>query len=76
MIRLYVLAAALLASPALAQQPMPQQMAPPTPSQVALQIDTVVNGWAQQIENLQRQNVELEKQVQELKAKYEAPKKE
>lgn len=57
MIRIALLLA-LLATPALAQQQ--------TPSQVAIQVVTVVNGWAQMIEALQAENAKLKARVQEL----------
>ena len=56
----------LLPSAALAQQQ------PATPSQMALQIDNVINQWAQTIEAQQKQIAELQKENAELKAK--APK--
>jgi cell division protein FtsL len=58
------LAATLIASPALAQQA--QQ---PTPSQTALQIDNVINGWAQQIEGQTTVIQQLQAQVKDLTAK-------
>jgi hypothetical protein len=53
---------------AMAQQP--QQ----SPTATALQIDTIVNQWAQILEAQQHQIQELQKQVDDLKAKYEPPK--
>lgn len=50
---------ALLATPALAQQP--------TPSQVAIQLVTVINNWAQVIEALQAENAKLKAEIEELK---------
>ncbi len=47
-----------------------------TPSQVAIQIDNVVNGMAQSIENDQRIIADLQKQIADLKAKYEPAKSE
>lgn len=58
---------ALLATPASAQIV--------TPSQTAIQIDTVINQWAQVIEAQQKQIEELKKDNTELKAKLEAEKK-
>ena len=46
-----------------------------TPSQIALQIDNIINQWAQTIEAQQRQITDLEKQITDLKAKSEAEKK-
>jgi hypothetical protein len=40
----------------------------PTPAQTALQIDNVINQWAQMIEALQRENAELRKQIEDAKA--------
>jgi hypothetical protein len=40
----------------------------PTPSQTAIQIDNVINQWAQMIETLQRENADLKKQVEDAKA--------
>lgn len=45
-----------------------------SPSQTAIQIDNVINQWAQTLEALQKQNADLQKEVADLKAKYE-PKK-
>lgn len=42
-----------------------------TPSQTAIQIDNVVNLWAQQIEAQQKMIADLQKEIAELKAKYE-----
>jgi hypothetical protein len=44
-----------------------QQMPPATPTQTALQIDNVVNAWAQQIEADQRTIAALQAQIAELK---------
>lgn len=60
MARLIAILLLALTSPALAQQP--------TPAQTALQIDNVINQWAQTIEALQRENAELKKQIEEAKA--------
>jgi cell division protein FtsL len=60
---LYIAAFAALAVPALAQQPQV------SPSQVALQIDNVINQWAQTIEAQQREIVMLQKELADLKAK-------
>jgi hypothetical protein len=43
----------------------------PTPSQVALQIDGIVNSWAQTIEAQQKQIADLQKENADLKAKLE-----
>ena len=40
----------------------------PTPAQTALQIDNVINQWAQTIEALQRENADLKKQIEDAKA--------
>lgn len=40
----------------------------PTPSQTAIQIDNVINQWAQTIEALQRENADLKKQIEDAKA--------
>jgi hypothetical protein len=40
----------------------------PTPAQTALQIDNVINQWAQMIETLQRENADLKKQLEDAKA--------
>ena len=48
----------------------------PTPTQTALQIDNVINQWAQTLEALQKQNADLQREIADLKAKYEPPKKE
>jgi CHASE1-domain containing sensor protein len=68
---IFVLLLSLTAA-AFAQQP--QQ----TPSQIALQIDNIINGWAQAIEALQKQNADLQAQLtavtkerDDLKAKLE-----
>jgi hypothetical protein len=45
-----------------------QQMPPATPTQTALQIDNVVNAWAQQLENDQRIIAALQKENADLKA--------
>jgi cell division protein FtsB len=39
-----------------------------TPSQTAIQIDNVINQWAQQLEALQRENADLKKQIEDAKA--------
>ena len=59
---------AALTSPAMAQQPQI------TPSQMAIQVDNVVNGMATSIEVLQKQLVGAQAQVKQLQDKYE-PKK-
>ena len=47
-----------------------------SPSQVALQIDNVINTWAVQLEANAHTIADLQKQIADLKAKYEpAPKK-
>jgi cell division protein FtsB len=45
------------------------------PSQVAIQIDSVINQWAQALEAQQKQIEELKKENADLKAKLEAEKK-
>jgi cell division protein FtsL len=60
MMRLMAFVFFLMASPALAQQQ-------PTPAQTALQIDNVINQWAQTIEAQQKQIADLQKQLEELK---------
>jgi hypothetical protein len=40
-----------------------------TPSQMALQVDGIINQWAQQLEALQQQNAALQRQVSDLTAK-------
>jgi hypothetical protein len=60
MIRLFAVVLCLMAVPAFAQQP--------TPSQTAIQIDNVINQWAQTIEALQRENADLKKQIEDTKA--------
>jgi hypothetical protein len=40
----------------------------PTPSQTAIQIDNVINQWAQTIEAQQKQIADLQKQLEEAKA--------
>jgi hypothetical protein len=67
---IYGLAFAMLTSVVFAQQPGPQL----TPSQVALQIDGVINAWAQQIEALQVANQSAQARIKALEDKYE-PKK-
>jgi len=67
LIRAMILLFALTAS-ASAQQPN-------SPSQVALQIDNVINAWAAQLEANARTIADLQKQLADLKAKYESPKK-
>jgi len=42
-----------------------------SPSQVALQIDNVINAWAAQLEVNARTIADLQKQITDLKAKYE-----
>jgi len=42
-----------------------------SPAQVALQIDGVVNAWAVQLEANARTIADLQKEVADLKAKYE-----
>ena len=64
MIRLIFVISMLLPSVAFAQQQ-------PSPSQTAIQIDNVVNQWAQQLDNDQRAIAALQKQIDDLKAKYE-----
>jgi len=58
----------LLATPAFAE---PTQ----TPSQIAIQIDNVINGWAQELERREKTIFELQKEIADLKAKYEPEKK-
>lgn len=58
--RLIAFALCLVTLPAYAQQP--------TPSQTAIQIDNVINQWAQTIEALQRENADLKKQIEDAKA--------
>jgi hypothetical protein len=60
MMRLIAFVLCLMAVPAHAQQP--------TPSQTAIQIDNVINQWAQTIEALQRENADLKKQIEDAKA--------
>ncbi len=43
----------------------------PTPSQTAIQIDNVINQWAQTIERQQKQLADLQKQLEEAKAAKE-----
>lgn len=43
----------------------------PAPSQMALQIDNIINSWAQRLELLQQQNTQLRARVKELEDKYE-----
>jgi predicted RNase H-like nuclease (RuvC/YqgF family) len=57
---LFIVLSLLVAGPARAQQP--------TPAQTALQIDNVINQWAQTIEALQRENADLKRQIEEAKA--------
>jgi hypothetical protein len=61
MIRLFGIIALAAAWPAFAQQQ-------PTTAQTAIQIDNVVNQWAQQLEALQRENADLKKQIEDAKA--------
>jgi uncharacterized lipoprotein YajG len=68
---IFVLAFSLFATVAMAQQ-----MPPATPTQTALQIDNVVNTWAQQLEADQRTIAALQKQIEDLKANYEKKDKE
>jgi len=42
-----------------------------TPTQLALQIDGIINQWAQAIESQQQQIAALQKQIADMKAKYE-----
>jgi hypothetical protein len=42
-----------------------------SPSQTAIQIDTIINQWAQVIEAQQKQISEQQKEIADLKAKYE-----
>ena len=58
-----VVAIAIFSTSAIAQQP--------TPSQTAIQIDNVINGWAQTIEAQQAQIAKLQARVKELEDKYE-----
>ena len=63
----YLIALSLLFAPicsAYAQQP--------TPAQTALQIDNVINQWAQTIEAQQVLIAKLQARVKELEDKYEA----
>jgi hypothetical protein len=46
----------------------PARAQQPTPAQTALQIDNVINQWAQTIEALQRENADLKKQIEDAKA--------
>jgi hypothetical protein len=63
-----VLAAAIATLPiATAVAQTPQQ----SPSQVAIQIDNIINQWAQALENDQRTIATLQKENSDLKAKYE-----
>lgn len=60
MIRSIVFVLCLVAMPAHAQQP--------TPSQTAIQIDNVINQWAQRLEAQEKRIADLEKQLEEAKA--------
>lgn len=60
------------AVPVLAQQRSQPQL---TPSQIAIQITQVVNGWAQTIETLQQQNQQLHEENAKLKSENEELKK-
>lgn len=53
---------ALLTAPAYAQQQLP-------PSSVALQINSIVGQWAQELEALRQQNAQLQAKIKELEAK-------
>jgi len=44
-----------------------------TPSQIAIQLDGVINSWAQTIESQNKVIADLQKEVADLKAKYEPP---
>jgi len=59
-LRIAWLGLAFAATPALAQQS--------TPSQTAIQIDNVINGWAQTIEAQQKMIADLQKEIADLKA--------
>lgn len=63
--RLVVAITLFLPTAALAQQ---QQQQPPT-SETAIQIDNIINGWAQLIEAQKKIIAELQKENAELKAK-------
>ena len=63
-IKIWILANMLVVAlmiPARAQQQ-------PSPSQTAIQIDNVINQWAQTIEAQQRTIADLQKQLEEVKA--------
>jgi hypothetical protein len=62
MARLIAVVLCVLSTAALAQN---------TPSQTAIQIDNVINAWAQQIEAQQKQIADLQKQLEEAKAAQE-----
>ena len=62
------IACLLVCAPAYAQQK------PTPPSEVAIQIDTVVNQWAQQITADQQTIAALQAEIANLKAKYEPQK--
>ena len=66
MIRLIAFVLCLLVSPALAQQQL-------TPAQTALQIDNVINQWAQTIENQAQALKAAQERIDALKAKCGKP---
>lgn len=59
----------LLALTVAASAQQPQQ----TPAQVALTINGVIGQWAQALEAQQKQIADLQKQIEDLKTKCEAP---
>lgn len=71
MFSLVLLAVALLSSPAFAQQP--QQL---TPSQLAIQLNTVIGQWAQTIEAQQKQISDLQQERAKLSTEIEKLRKE
>ena len=57
--RLACICTLIISAPALAQTPQPQQ----TPSKIPIQMTSIIGTWAQTIEMLQRQNAELQVQL-------------
>lgn len=70
MSRLFVLLTAVLISNVAAAQPAQQQE--PSPAEVALQLNNVINSWAQAIIQQNKTIAELQKQLAAAKANKES----
>lgn len=71
MIRIFLISELILSASVAHAQTLQQQ----TPTQIAIKMDNIINTWAETIEAQQKVIAELQKQVADLKAKYEPPSK-